>query len=54
MSSAALSSGLKIIFCVGEHIEECRGGEAVSFVSAQIQHFIPAVPDEMGRRCHRM
>jgi triosephosphate isomerase len=43
-STASLKAGLKIIFCCGEHLEERKGGQAVSFVTAQIENFIPSVP----------
>jgi triosephosphate isomerase len=43
-ATAALDAGLKIIFCCGEHIEERQAKKAVTFVTAQIESFIPAVP----------
>lgn len=44
-ATAALNAGLSIIFCCGEHIDERRAGTYVPFVTAQIESFVPAVPD---------
>jgi triosephosphate isomerase len=44
-ATAALNAGLNIIFCCGEHIAERQAGTYVRFVSAQIESFVPAVPD---------
>lgn len=43
-ATKALSTGMKIIYCCGEHKEEREAGKAVEFVSAQIEKMIPAIP----------
>lgn len=43
-ATKALSTGLKIIYCCGEHIEERKAGKASEFVSKQIEKMIPAIP----------
>lgn len=41
----ALESGLSIIYCCGEHIEERESGEHIGFVTEQIKKLVPAIPD---------
>jgi len=44
-ATKALNTGLNIIYCCGEHIEERKAGKATEFVSAQIEKMIPAIPE---------